>query len=123
MHYADWKPAITTSELDSIMWTFSPGHAGILGNKRADVLVGSAEIRGTIIMDPPAVRAAVQEKLTAIMTEVSFTFDLLKEKKVAPGDGKHGVLHGPAKWRDAAADGDGFKIFQGKVVSEDRPKD
>ena len=61
MHYADWKPAITTSELDSIMWTFSPGHAGILGNKRADVLVGSAEIRGTIIMDPPAVRAAVQE--------------------------------------------------------------
>ena len=44
---------------------FSPGHAGVLGNERADVLAGSAEIRGTLIMDPLAVRAAVQEMLTA----------------------------------------------------------
>ena len=58
---------------------FSPGHAGVLGNERADVLTGSAEIRGTLIMDPPAVRAAVQEMLTATRTEVSFTLDLLKE--------------------------------------------
>ena len=34
MHYADWKPAITAS----IVWIFSPGHAGFLGNKKDDVL-------------------------------------------------------------------------------------
>ena len=44
MHYADWKPAITASQLESIVWIFSPGHAGVLGNERADVLAGSAEI-------------------------------------------------------------------------------
>ena len=54
---------------------------------------------GTLIMDPPTVRAAVQYMLTATRTEVSFTFDLLKEKEVARGDGRHGTLHGPAKRR------------------------
>ena len=97
MHYADWKPAITASQLESIVWIFSPGHAGVLGNERADVLAGSAEIRGTLIMDPPAVRAAVQEMQTATRTEVSLTLDLLGEKKVARGDGRHGTVHGPAK--------------------------
>ena len=97
MHYADWKSAITASQLESIVWIFSPGHAGVLGNERADLLAGSAEIRSTLIMDPPAVRAAVQEMLTATRTEVSVTLDLLKEKNVAHGDGRHGTLHGPAK--------------------------
>ena len=50
-------------------------------------------------MDPTAVRAAVQEMLTATRTEVSFTLDLLEEKKVAHGDGRHGTLHGTAKRR------------------------
>ena len=93
MHYADWKPAVTASQLEGIVWIFSPEHAGVLGNERADVLAGSTEVRGTLIMDPPAVRAAVQEMLTATRTEVSYTFDLLKEKKVACGDGRHGTLH------------------------------
>ena len=52
-------PARTSSgsKLQSIVWIFSPGHTGVLGNERADVLAGSAEIRGTLIMDPPAVRS------------------------------------------------------------------
>ena len=37
--------------------------------------------------------------LTATRTEVSFTLDLLKEKKVVRGDGRHSTLHGPAKRR------------------------
>jgi len=58
MHYADWKPLITASQLESITWIFSPGHAGVLGNERADVLAGEAVIiKGDLIMDPPAVRS------------------------------------------------------------------
>ena len=94
-----WKPSITESQLGSIVWIFSPGHAGVLGTERADVLAWSSEIRGTLIMDHPAVRTAVQEMMTATMTEVSFTIDLLKEKKVTRGDWRHGTLHGPAKRR------------------------
>ena len=52
MHYADWKPLITASQLESITWIFSPGHAGVLGNERADVLAGAAVIKGDLIMDP-----------------------------------------------------------------------
>ena len=29
MHYADWKPAITASQIESIVWMFSPGHIGV----------------------------------------------------------------------------------------------
>ena len=47
------------------------------------MLAGSAEIQGTLIMEPLAVLAAVQEMLTANRTEVLYTIDLLKEKKVA----------------------------------------
>ena len=75
MHYADWKPSTTASQFESIVWIFSPGHAGVLGNERADLFAGSAEIRGTLIMDPPAVRAAVKEMLTATRTGVSFTLE------------------------------------------------
>ena len=47
------------------------------------VFAGSAEIRITLIMDPHAVRAAVQDMLTAVL----YTLSLLKEKKVARGEG------------------------------------
>ena len=46
MHYADWKPFIQASQLDSITWIFSPGHAGVLGKERADVLAGATEVKG-----------------------------------------------------------------------------
>ena len=35
----------------------------MLGNERADVLAGEAEVKGDLIMDPPAVRAAVLDML------------------------------------------------------------
>ena len=47
------------------------------------VFAGSAEIRITLIMDPPAVCAAVQEMLTAIRTEVSTC------QPAADGDSEH----------------------------------
>ena len=65
----DWKPAITARQLE-IVWNFSLGHAGVLGNERVDVLAGSAEIRGILIIDPPAVSAIVQDILT--VTKTSF---------------------------------------------------
>ena len=39
MHYADWKSAITASQLENFVWISSPSHAGVLGNERADVRI------------------------------------------------------------------------------------
>ena len=99
-HYADWKPIIQASQLESITWIFSPGHAGVLGNERADVLAGEAEVKGNLIMDPPAVRAAVQDMLVRTrVAEDSHTLNRLIEKNVARGAGRQGELYGPAKRR------------------------
>ncbi|XP_005106522.1 uncharacterized protein LOC101854436 [Aplysia californica] len=43
MMYADWQEAIQSSRLTRIVWIFSPGHAGVQGNKRADKLAGQVE--------------------------------------------------------------------------------
>ena len=41
----------------------------MLGNERADVLAGAADVRGTLIMDPTAVSSAVLEMLSATGVE------------------------------------------------------
>ena len=42
--YADWVPLISASSLENVTWIFSPGHAGVRGNERADSLAGDAAI-------------------------------------------------------------------------------
>ena len=51
---------------------FSPGHAGVLENERAEVLAGSSLDPGALIMNTPAVcaGAAVREMLAATRTFV-----------------------------------------------------
>ena len=74
----------------------SPG----FGNERADVLAGTADVRGALIMDPPAVLSAVREMLSATRVEEdSYTLSRLEEKGVGRGDGRQGELHGPVKRR------------------------
>ena len=61
------------------------------------MLAGEAVIKVDLIMDPLAVRAAVQEMLSATRVEEdSYTLDRLKEKNVTRCDGRQGMLHGPA---------------------------
>ena len=72
----------------------------MLGNERADVLAGTADVRGALIMDPPAVLSAVREMLSATRVEEdSYTLSRLEEKGVGRGDGRQGELHGPVKRR------------------------
>ena len=98
------------------MWIFSPGHAGVLGKERADVLPESAEIRRTQIMD--AVRATVQEMLTFIHT--SWASQATSQPDTA-GDSQHphpkerysgeGSLYGLLLMMIKTSN-DGFKVFQ-----------
>ena len=40
--YADWVSIICDSSLERLTWIFSPEHAGMQGNERADSLAGKA---------------------------------------------------------------------------------
>ena len=64
------------------------------------MLAGEAEVKGDLIMDPPAVRAAVQDMLVRTRVAEDFhTLNCLIEKNVARGAGRQGELYGPAKRR------------------------
>ena len=84
--YADWVPLISGSPLENVTWIFSPGHAGVRGNERADSLAGDAAIDGNLTLDPPAVIQCVSDQLIASRPQSSsHTLSLLKEKGVKPG--------------------------------------
>ena len=86
--YADWMPLISGSSLENITWIFSPGHAGVRGNERADSLAGDAAIDRNLTLDPPAVIQCVSDQLIASRPQSSsYTLSLLKEKGVKPGEG------------------------------------
>jgi ribonuclease HI len=47
----EWKTYIETSALQELVWIYCPGHAGVCGNERADVLASKAQVVGTLDMD------------------------------------------------------------------------
>ena len=97
LNYVDWLSIIRSSELVSIIWIFSPGHAGMVSNEMANVLSG-AEVDVRSALDPQT----VPEILSATKVEdMSYNLSCLKEKNVDQGDadGCNGKLYGPAKWR------------------------
>ena len=53
MLYDEWKHLIRRSNLSRVVWIFCPGHAGVAGNERADVLAGEAVVGEPIALDPP----------------------------------------------------------------------
>ena len=55
MLYADWKEAIRGSNLSRVVWIFCPGHAGVVGNERADKLAGEAVLGEAVPLDPATV--------------------------------------------------------------------
>ena len=80
-------PIISTSILERLTWIFSPGHAGVQGNERADSLAGAAAIDNNLTIDPPTVIECVTEQLMASRPESSsYTLSLLKDKGVQPGE-------------------------------------
>ena len=98
--YADWVPIISDSCLERLTWIFSPGHAGVQGNERADSLAGAAIIDNNLTIDPPTVIQCVSDQLIANRPQSSsYTLSLLKDKRVKPGDGATSNSRGVARRR------------------------
>ena len=86
--YVDWVRIITDSVLERLIWIFSPGHAGVKGNERADSLAGDAVIDNNLTLDPPTViQCVTQQLINARPSSSSYTLSLLKDKGVQLGEG------------------------------------
>ena len=98
--YADWLNPLQNSALQKITWIFSPGHAGVTGNERADSLAGSAAIDNDLVLDPPTVLQCVKENLAQNRPpSSSYTVSRLKEKNVQPGEGANCTHRGATRRR------------------------
>ena len=65
--YTDWVPLISASSFENVTWIFSPGHAGVRGNERADSLAGDAAIDGNLTYCYPVCIRPADSKQTAIL--------------------------------------------------------
>ena len=98
--YADWLKALKASKLERITWIFSPGHAGVRGNERADVLAGTAPLDDNYILDPPTVIQLVKEHLIQKRPpSSSHTVAILKSKNVQAGEGASSNSRGALRRR------------------------
>ena len=98
--YVDWMKALQDSALEKLTWVFSPGHAGVSGNERADALAGTAAIDNNLTLDPPTVLQCVKQHLEEIRIEISsYTLSRLKEKGVQAGEGVRSNLRGATRRR------------------------
>ena len=98
LFYTDWWSLISRSQLQIITWLFCPGHSGVQGNERADKLAGDAVTGDLMTLDPPIVLAAVRDNLQSRRPEsTSYTLQLLHQKKIKAGAGRHCDLRGAAR--------------------------
>ena len=98
MLYDEWKHLIRRSKLSRVVWIFCPGHAGVAGNERADVLAGEAVVGEPISLDPPTVMATLTEWFNNNrVVAPSHTLDIVREKGCKRGDGRRCDLRGSAR--------------------------
>ena len=67
----DWMASIGRSNLQCIWWIFCPGHAGVRGNLRADILTGKATEESPLTLDAPTVLALLQEHIETTRVDAS----------------------------------------------------
>ena len=85
--YADWVPIISNSCLERLTWIFSPVHASVKGNERADSLAGDAVIDNNLTLDSPTDQCVTQQLIASRPESSSYTLSFLKDKGVQLGDG------------------------------------
>ena len=96
--YADWMLIINNSMLERLVWVFTPGHAGVEGNERADRLADAALIDNNITLDGPTVLQIVAEKLKEKRPQSSsHTLSILKDKGIQAGVGATSDMRGASR--------------------------
>ena len=89
----DWHTAIRSLWLQRLLWIYSPGHAGISGNERADRLASTADVTSDLQLGRAEVLRGLRNFLNMGRPEHHST-DCLKERGVEKGSGRHSTLQG-----------------------------
>jgi len=87
----EWRQLLSRSHLQTLTWIFSPGHAGVRGNERADELAAKGDIRGPLEMGEAEVFTALTERCGE---EVGDTVERLREFGVDRGDAVKSTTRG-----------------------------
>ena len=69
---AEWTELLKRTTLKKITWIFTPGHAGVKGNERADLLAGKAKPEGKLRPDKPEIVRSVREKREKEQEELEY---------------------------------------------------
>ena len=64
----EWMIYIEISALQNFVWIYSPGHAGVSGNERADTLASNAPVEGTLRMDKGDILRSINDRSIEIDT-------------------------------------------------------
>ena len=86
--------SIARTQLTRLTWVFTPGHAGVSGNERADRLAGSAQLMHDLQLSEADVLENIRIKRPLTAEEDSATVQRLCELGVKRGSGCKSTLRG-----------------------------
>ena len=89
----DWYTAMHSLRLQTLQWSYCPGHAGVSGNERADRLASTADITSGLQLGRAEVLKGLRNFLSTDKPE-HHSIDRLKERGVEKGSGRHSTLQG-----------------------------
>ena len=64
--YGDGFKTLYESYLEKLIVVFSLGHAGVRGNKQADILAVAEVFDNNLTLDPPTIKQCLRQHLEAI---------------------------------------------------------
>ena len=87
----DWHTVMHSLRLQRLLWIYSPGHAGVSGNERADRLSSTADLTFGLQFGRAEVLRGLRNFLSMDRPE-HHSIDLLKERGVEKGNGRPSTL-------------------------------
>ena len=98
MFRAEWLASLRKSWVENIVWMFSPGHAGVLGNEQADRLAGSAQFGGILMHDKADVVKMLWKNVCSSEEQVEHhSLVRMIQRGVMRGSGRYSTLRGKVK--------------------------
>ena len=95
---AEWLASLRKSRVENIVWIFSSGHAGVLGNEQADRLAGSAQFGGILMHDKAYVVKMLWKNMCSSKEQVEHhSLVRMIQRGVMRGFGRYSTLRGKVR--------------------------
>ena len=95
---AEWLASLRKTRVKRIVWIFSPGHAGVVGNEQADRLAGTAQLGGILMHDKADVVKALWDHVCSSEEQMDHhSLVRMMQRGVTRGSGRYSTLRGKAR--------------------------